>query len=141
MEENNIIICEKCYEENEVARNTCKKCGAKLYKNNVENGTKEDFHKKKTTEQKETTAKEIEYIDSSNSSNTVADKFILVVMIIKFIGYVGAVISAIILIGNGEFGVGILAGLVIAIVTWFSTLLFEAIAEGLNLLQDIKNKL
>jgi hypothetical protein len=62
-------------------------------------------------------------------------------MIIKFIGYVGAVISAIILIGNGEFGVGILAGLVIAIVTWFSTLLFEAIAEGLNLLQDIKNKL
>ena len=36
---------------------------------------------------------------------------------------------------------GFLSGIAIAITTWFSTLLFEAIAEGLNLLQDIKNKL
>lgn len=34
MENNGIIICEKCYEENESTRTTCKACGAKLYKNN-----------------------------------------------------------------------------------------------------------
>lgn len=31
--ENNVIICENCYEENEGTRKTCKNCGAKLYKN------------------------------------------------------------------------------------------------------------
>lgn len=31
--ENNIIVCENCYEENEATRKTCKNCGAKLYKN------------------------------------------------------------------------------------------------------------
>lgn len=36
MEEENIVICEKCYEENELTRDTCKNCGAKLYKNNIE---------------------------------------------------------------------------------------------------------
>lgn len=141
MEESNIIICEKCYEENESTRNTCKKCGAKLYKNNAENNAKDGSTKKKSIPKKDNDVKEVEYIDSSNSSNTVAEKFILVVMITKFIGYIGAVILAIVFIGNGEPGLGILAGIVIAIATWFSTLLFEAIAEGLNLLQDIKNKL
>lgn len=141
MEESNIIICEKCYEENELTRNTCKKCGARLYKNNIENDTKGGSTKKKSIPKKDNDVKEVEYIDSSNSSNTVAEKFILVVMITKFIGYIGAVILAIVFIGNGEPGLGILAGIVIAIATWFSTLLFEAIAEGLNLLQDIKNKL
>ena len=33
MENKELIICEKCYEENEITRNTCKYCGAKLYKN------------------------------------------------------------------------------------------------------------
>lgn len=29
----NVIICENCYEENEPTRKTCKNCGANLYKN------------------------------------------------------------------------------------------------------------
>ena len=40
-----------------------------------------------------------------------------------------------------KFLIGILSGLVLVALTWLSTLIFEAIAEGLNLLQDIKNKL
>ena len=36
MNDNEIIICANCYEENENTRTTCKKCGAKLYNNNAE---------------------------------------------------------------------------------------------------------
>ena len=43
--------------------------------------------------------------------------------------------------GAGEIFIGIIAGIVIAVAVWLSTLFLEAIAEGLNLLQDIKNKL
>ena len=39
---NNIIICEKCYEENEANRTTCKSCGAKLYKNNTTRNSKNE---------------------------------------------------------------------------------------------------
>lgn len=96
MEENNIIICEKCYEENEGTRSTCKKCGAKLYKNVVEKGTKEYSDTKKTTTKKdETIVKENAYKDSSNSSNRVADKFVSVVIVSKFLGYLAAIISMI----------------------------------------------
>ncbi len=96
---------------------------------------KKEFNKEKKSE--------TQYIDSSNSSNIVAKKFKLVVKTIKIIGYVGAVIIAIMFMSIGDLWVltGFLSGIAIAITTWFSTLLFEAIAEGLNLLQDIKNKL
>lgn len=43
MNENNIIICENCYEENEETRTNCRNCGAKLYNNNKE---KEEITKK-----------------------------------------------------------------------------------------------
>ena len=93
MEENNIIICEKCYEENEGTRSTCKKCGAKLYKNVVEKGTKEYSDRKKiTTEKKEPIIEENAYKDSSNSSNRIADKFVLVVTVSKVLGYLAAII-------------------------------------------------
>lgn len=41
MEENNVIICENCYEENEITRDTCKNCGEKLYKDNITNSNNE----------------------------------------------------------------------------------------------------
>lgn len=72
--------------------------------------------------------------------NKVATKFNFVVWIMKFIGYAGGVITWIALgnLGNGLVGFGICV--LICIATWFSTLLFEAISEGLQLLEDIKNK-
>lgn len=146
MEENNIIICENCYSENASTRTTCKECGAKLYKNDIENFNNEKFNnenpnKKREVAQNTKKKEEIQYTDSSNSSNTVANKFTLVVTIIKVIGYLGAFITAIMIMSIGQVGIGFLSGIVIAIITWFSTLIFEAIAEALNLLQDIKNKL
>ena len=166
MEENNIIICENCYEENEKNSKTCKNCGAQLYKNNEEKGkflckdcwkeiSKEEYNKNDgackecyierkniiAQTKKQESIKEKQYEDSSNSSNVVAEKFILVVLIIKILGYLGAIIIGAIYIGNIGFGPGLLIGGIIAISVWFSTLIFEAIAEGLNLLQDIKNKM
>lgn len=148
MEENNIIICENCYEENESSRKTCKNCGATLYHNEnikinktkakTETESKQNMNNKKHKEDEE----EVDYINASNSSNEVANKFTLVVTIGKVIGYALAIITALIIIfGMEEFLIGILSGVMIAIITWLSSLLFEAIAEGLNLLQDIKNKL
>lgn len=141
MDESNIIICENCYEENESTRTTCKNCGAKLYHNNNESYA--DTQSKSTNNNTKNYQRKQEYIDSSNSSNRVASKFTLVVTIVKFIGYIGAIIVAIVMMSIDEdmIGLGILIGIAVAIATWFSTLFFEAIAEGLNLLQDIKNKL
>lgn len=72
--------------------------------------------------------------------NKVATKFNFVVWIIKFLGYLGGIITWIALanLDNGWTGFGIC--IVICIMTWLSTLLFEAISEGLQLLEDIKNK-
>lgn len=41
MKDNEIIICENCYEENEITRTTCKNCGDKLYKENLDIYTKQ----------------------------------------------------------------------------------------------------
>ena len=122
-------ISKEVYEKNNGYCNICYKD-----RENIEN-EKKDFNKEKKSK--------VEYIDSSNSSNVVANKFKLVVRAIKIIGYAGAIIIGIMMMSIDYFGflAGLLTGLGIAITTWFSTLLFEAIAEGLNLLQDIKNKL
>ena len=120
----------------------CSKCNKKITQEEyIENG---GYCKNCIEEIEEDTIEEkknTEYINSSNSSNAVANKFILVVNIVKFIGYIAAIILGLILIGQGIILLGILGAIIIAIITWFSTLMFEAIAEGLNLLQDIKNKL
>lgn len=74
-------------------------------------------------------------------NNKVALKFGIVIMIIKAIGYIGAVMLFIVLASTEQFLSGLVTGVITFIVTWFSTLIFEAIAEGLQLLQDIKEKL
>lgn len=73
--------------------------------------------------------------------NPVARKFNLVVIIIKILGYFSAFTSLITFIILKSFWFGILSFIIICIATWLSTLIFEAIAEGLNLLENIKNKL
>ena len=116
--------CKKCHTtENVNFEGMCKKC----YEESV--GIIEEEEK------------DIEYVNSSDSSNMVANKFTLIVVIIKVIGYIGAIVTLIAFLIHGEIGQGFLFGIIIAVITWFSTLAFEAIAEILNLLQDIKNKL
>ena len=72
--------------------------------------------------------------------NPVAKKFSLVVIVMKVIGYLSAFIGLIAWMSLDELGLGCLFFIVAFIVTWLSTLIFEAIAEGLNLLQEIRDK-
>ncbi len=79
---------------------------------------------------------------TSNSSNIVAQKFAMVVSVTKIIGYILAFIFGLVMldVSGDNFFIAILSGGIFALFVWFSTLLYEAIAEVLNLLQDIKNK-
>ena len=70
-----------------------------------------------------------------------ATKFNIVVYIIRIIGYFSGFVSLIILAQNNSFLLGLVVCVITCIVTWLSTLFFVAIAEGLQLLQDIKEKL
>lgn len=78
--------------------------------------------------------------NNRNAFNPVAKKFNLVVMIMKVLGYFSAFIGLIIFASMEQFWWGLLWCIVICIVTWLSTLIFEAIAEALNLLQEIRDK-
>ena len=119
-----LIICNNCKAINRGER-FCHNCGNDLLENKVQDDNEE---------------KTIEYTNSSNSSNVVAQKFTLIVVINKIIGYICSIVIAIILIIAVNFWIGLVFGLLIAVMTWLSTLLLEAIAEIINLLQDIKNK-
>lgn len=136
MEENNIIICENCYEENQANSTTCKNCGAKLYHNEE---TKESSEKNNVSKNENNV--DNEYINTDETStNKVAFKFLIVVNIMKILGYGASIIGFIAFMVQDEGGFAFLTLIVGAITTWLSTLLFEAIAEGLQLLEDIKNK-
>lgn len=75
-----------------------------------------------------------------NTFNPVAKKFNLVVMITKILGYFSAFIAMILFVSIKKFWWGLFGCVILCITTWFSTLIFEAIAEGLNLLQEIRDK-
>ena len=77
--EDNIIICENCYEENEATRKTCKNCGVKLYKNR--NSKNEEI----TENEQNDDYTENKYYESQNK----------VAFVIKVIAIVGAVIGII----------------------------------------------
>lgn len=115
--------------------NACKKCGT------IENVYFEGMCKKCHDEEMGyTKPEEQDYINSSNSKNVVAEKFLLMSNIIHVIGYITAIIIGVIIMKEVNVLTGILTGIMIATFTWFSTLIFEAIAEVINLLQDIKNR-
>lgn len=77
--------------------------------------------------------------------NKIAGKFKLVATILKIIGYGGAILAALVIILRSEMEangiiLGIIVALIASLITWFSCLTWEAIAEIIQLLEDIKNK-
>ena len=120
MEDNNIIFCEECFKANEPNRTTCINCGAPLKKGNIKHQNNR--------------------INTLTKTNKVAVKFSIIISIVKFIGYLASIIAFITFLSLEETGLAFLYLICGSIVTLFSTLLFEAMAEGLQLLEDIKNK-
>ena len=127
-----IIKCQNCGNDVSDKARQCPHCQATI---NDTNGIETVLNKARIRTEKSNTIK------NKRIYNRVATKFNFVVWIVKFIGYAGGTITWIVL-ANLENG---LAGFVICIITciatWISTLLFEAVAEGLQLLQDIKDKI
>lgn len=72
-------------------------------------------------------------------NNKVAKKFRLIIDIIQIIGYIisGLIFVAALLDLNLYC---LIYGVIVALSTWFSTLFLEAIAEIIELLDNIKNK-
>ena len=127
-----IIQCQNCGNDVSDKAKQCPHCQSVI---NDDNGIENILNNFKVKT-------EISNANSNNKKiyNRIARKFDLVVWIIKFLGYLGGIISLIILTSLDDFIIGLVVCIVTCIVTWLSTLLFEAIAEGLQLLEDIKNK-
>lgn len=112
---------------------------------NDKNKILEENENNKSNNQKNMVETQIEdekiNLDKQEQENKISAKFNLIVFTIKVIGYIIALFSGLVIMVNVNFWGGLILGLVIAIVVFFSTLIYEALAEIINLLQDIKNKL
>lgn len=146
MEENNVIICENCYEENEITRDTCKNCGEKLYKNNIEKNVKENtkINKKNVNKVKETRnyKEEYHYITQNNNKTATAVKLIGCLEIIC--GFIlGIVLGDIFETGYyyKEFNTGLCIGCIVAgFITGIFILGFGEIIQKLQNIEDNTRK-
>ena len=124
IEDNNIIICENCYTENERTRKTCKNCGAKLYKNNVER-------------QERTIKDEEEEVFEEESNYSGRNKVAVIIKVIAIITAIAGVIYGFTLFDSSYIEyiaiAYILASIIVGIFTY-------SVGEIVQLLEDIKNK-
>ena len=128
MDEEKIIICENCYEQNESTRTTCKNCGHLLYNNTQEKNETSSSTAKKRIREKEILKNQYEYNKSSNKVAT----------IIKTIAIILAIICTIM----GLLAIDELKSLSIVIILTgvISAIFVYALGEIIQLLEDIKNK-
>lgn len=128
-----IIKCNNCGNDVSDKAKQCPHCGTTI---NDEDGIESILNNVKV---KMKTSKN--HTNTKRIPNKVTTKFNIVIFIIKLLGYFGAFICLITYTQISNLGLGLLICVIVCIVTWLSTLIFEAIAEGLQLLEDIKNKL
>ena len=119
----NVIICENCYEENEATRTTCKNCGAKLYRGGL--GGKVQS---RATEQKN---------DYSGNYYKKENKVALAIKIISIVASVIGVIASLTLFGSSYTEDLAIIYLIVSIV---GGIFSYALGEIIQLLEDIKNK-
>lgn len=129
MDENNIIICENCYEENEKTRTTCKKCGVKLYNNNAE--------KQVTIEKKEIKQ------DSNSKEEYVEESYFtgknIVALVIKVIAIVGATVGFIYGCTLFDSAYTEELGIIYIVVSIISAVFIYALGEIIQKLQNIED--
>lgn len=127
-----IVKCKNCGKDVSDKARECPHCQAIVNDTNELENVLYNFKEKRKNENN---------VNTRKIYNKVATKFNVVVYIIRFLGYFSGFISLIILAQNNSFSLGLVVCVITCIVTWLSTLFFVAIAEGLQLLQDIKEKL
>ena len=127
-----IVKCKNCGKDVSDKARECPHCQAIVNDTNELENVLYNFKEKRKNENN---------VNTRKIYNKVATKFNIVVYIIRIIGYFSGFVSLIILAQNNSFLLGLVVCASTCIVTWLSTLFFVAIAEGLQLLQDIKEKL
>lgn len=126
MDENNIIICENCYEENEKTRTTCKKCGVKLYR---QEELKNESIREERTENEDIRDKMMEHFTNTNK----------VALTIKVIAIVGVVLG--IIYGCTLFDSAYTEdlGVIYIVVSIISAVFVYALGEIIQKLQNIED--
>lgn len=127
MEENNIIICENCYEENESTRTTCKSCGAKLYKSGLKKETSKSGNCEKNIEKDITNE---EYYTTNNVASIIKGLAVSIAVI-------GIIASIILGISMENFFIALLG----SIISILSVLLLYAVGEVIEILHDSRTNL
>lgn len=119
----NVIICENCYEENEATRTTCKNCGAKLYRGGLEGKVQS-----RATEQNN---------DYSGNYYRKGNKVALIIKVISVIASIIGIIASLTLFGSSYTEDLAIIYLIVSIV---GGIFSYALGEIIQLLEDIKNK-
>lgn len=121
---NNIIICENCYEENEITRTTCKNCGAKLYRNNINIETmKEEVNGKNEND-----------ITDNNYYNE--NKIALAIKVIAIISFVLGILASLSLLTLNDSGMIVIIGIIATII---SSVFIYSLGEIVQKLQNIED--
>lgn len=124
--EDNIIICENCYEENEVTRKICKNCGTKLYRNGIDENAKKQIKN------------DDEYMNYkiSNSYYTNENKIALAIKVIAIISAVLGILASLLLLTLDDNGIIVMIGIVATII---SSVFIYALGEIIQKLENIDN--
>lgn len=141
MENKELIICEKCYEENEITRNTCKYCGAKLYRN--------DNNKSSNSKNNIEDEEDINYDDENRNFNMTQNENNKMAMMLRVIAVIeiicGFILGGILgdTFGVGYYGYEFNWGLCIGIIVagFINGIFILGFAEVIQLMQDIKLKI
>lgn len=121
---NNVIICENCYEENEITRTTCKNCGAKLYKNNINiKNVKEEFD-----DETENDIKDNNYYNEN--------KIALAIKVIAIISFILGILASLLLLTLIDSGIIVIIGIVATII---SSVFIYSLGEIVQKLQNIED--
>ena len=118
-----VIICENCYEENETTRTTCKNCGAKLYRGGLEEKGQNRVKGQNN--------------DYSGNYYRKGNKVALIIKVISVIASIIGIIASLTLFGSSYTEDLAIIYLIVSIV---GGIFSYALGEIIQLLEDIKNK-
>ncbi len=100
---------------------------------------KEILTQLKKDELQETSSKNTELLEK-RKYNIISSKIFTISLILKWLGYLASIIVFIFSVINNQIVIGLLYGLISALLTFITTTFLDGFAEIIQLLEDIKNK-
>lgn len=94
----------------------------------------------KENEDNETLSESTQPSEKMRKYNAISSKIFTISLILKWLGYLSAVIACVFFIFCNQIILGLLTGLLSALSTFILTTFLDGFAEIIQLLEDIKNK-